>query len=245
MSSSLTFSSAFLIGFFTTLHCVGMCGSIIGALSLGLPENIRNHKLRLLIYISSYNLGRIISYSLAGLIAGILGTEIVTSTGLKLGHQILQYTGVSMMIAVGLYLSGWLPKLANVEKVGLPFWKKIEPFSRHFLPISTPYKALAYGMIWGWLPCGMVYFVLIWALTAGSGIQGAGIMFAFGLGTLPTLLVAGFITSWLTHFSSNPKIRALAGLLIIGMAIGSLYIPMDHRNGDDKQTNQHEHIHHH
>jgi sulfite exporter TauE/SafE len=248
MDTPLTLGSAFLLGLFTTLHCVGMCGGIIGALSLGLPAKIRDNKLQLLFFVGTYNLGRIISYSLAGLLAGAVGTEILTSVGFKQGHQILQYIGIAMMISVGLYLSGWLPQLAYVEKIGRPLWKKLEPFGRKLLPVSNPFKALAYGLIWGWLPCGMVYFVLIWALSAGSAVQGALLMLAFGLGTLPTLLTAGFMTSWVTRFASNTKVRSMVGLLIIAMAIGSLFIPMQHNNQSDDQSNKmdhSEHMHHH
>ena len=248
MNEPVTLTSAFLLGLFTTLHCVGMCGGIIGALSLGLPEKIRDNKLRLLFFVATYNIGRIISYSLAGLLAGALGMQVLTSVGFEQGHQILQFIGVGMMIAVGLYLSGWLPQLANVERVGVPLWKKLEPFGRHLLPVSSPFKALAYGMIWGWLPCGMVYFVLIWALSAGSAIQGALLMLAFGLGTLPTLLAAGFMTSWIKHLASNPKVRDVVGLLIIAMAIGTLFIPMDHNNKNTDQSapmDHSEHMHHH
>ena len=248
MDTSATLTSAFLLGLFTTLHCVGMCGGIIGALSLGLPEKIRNNKLHLLFFVGTYNFGRIISYSLAGLLAGTLGTEILTSIGFKQGHQILQYIGVVMMITVGFYLAGWLPQLAYVEKAGRPLWKKLEPFGRRLLPVSNPFKALLYGLIWGWLPCGMVYFVLVWALSAGSALQGATLMLAFGLGTLPTLLAAGFMASWLTRFARNPKVRSIAGLLIIAMAIGSLFIPMqhnDHGTAPSDHMDQSEHMHHH
>ena len=251
MDTPLTLASAFLLGLFTTLHCVGMCGGIIGALSLGLPPKIRDNKLQLLFFVATYNIGRIISYSLAGLLAGALGTEVLTSIGFKEGHQILQYIGIGMMIAVGLYLSGWLPQLAYVEKIGRPLWKKLEPFGRKLLPVSNPFKALAYGLIWGWLPCGMVYFVLIWALSAGSALQGAALMLAFGLGTLPTLLAAGFMASWLTRFVRNPKVRGIAGLLIIAMAIGSLFIPMQHNNhgtapsDQPDQMDHSQHMHHH
>ncbi|MCK5263783.1 MAG: sulfite exporter TauE/SafE family protein, partial [Gammaproteobacteria bacterium] len=139
MENPATLSSAFLLGLFTTLHCVGMCGGIIGALSLGLPEKIRNNKLQLLFFVGTYNAGRIISYSLAGLLAGALGAQALASAGLQQGHHILQYIGVGMMIAVGLYLSGWLPQLAYVEKVGRPFWKKLEPVGRKLLPVSNPF----------------------------------------------------------------------------------------------------------
>ena len=248
MDTPATLTSAFLLGLFTTLHCVGMCGGIIGALSLGLPEKIRDNKLQLLFFVGTYNVGRIISYSLAGLLAGAIGSSAFTSAGLEQGHQILKYIAAAMMIAVGLYLSGWLPQLANVERIGVPLWKKLEPVGRRLLPVSTPLKALSYGLIWGWLPCGMVYFVLIWALSAADAIQGALLMLAFGLGTLPTLLAAGFMTSWVTRFARNAKVRSIVGLLIIAMAIGSLLIPMQHSNHGDTQPDQmdhSEHAHHH
>ena len=230
MDDPVSFTSAFLLGLFSTVHCIGMCGGIIGALSLSLPVEIRNHKPRLFIFVTTYNIGRLLSYTLAGLIAGAVGTGVLASTGFDQGHVILQYVGVAMMVAIGIYLAGWLPQLAIVEKIGVPLWQKLEPIGRKLLPVASLPKALAYGMIWGWLPCGLVYFVLIWALTAGDALHGALMMLAFGLGTLPTLLTAGFMTSWVTRFARNPTARVIVGLLIIAMAIGSLFIPMEHHH---------------
>jgi len=232
MENPLTYTSAFLLGLFSTIHCVGMCGGIIGALSLSLPVKIRNNKARMLMFITTYNIGRILSYSFAGLVAGAIGTGVLASAGFDQGHAILRAIGVAMMIAIGLYLAGWLPQLAIVEKIGVPVWKKLEPVGRKLLPVASLPKALAYGLIWGWLPCGLVYFVLLWALTAGNAAQGALTMLAFGIGTLPTLLATGFMTSWLTRFARSSTARQVVGLLIVAMAIGSLFIPMgDHLPG--------------
>jgi hypothetical protein len=230
MDDPVSLSSAFLLGFFSTMHCIGMCGGIIGALSLSLPIEIRNNKPKLFTFVLSYNIGRLLSYSVAGLIAGAVGTSVLQSAGLDQGHAILRIIGVSMMVAIGLYLTGWLPQLASVEKMGIPVWKRIEPIGRKLVPVASIPKALAYGLIWGWLPCGLVYFVLIWALTAGDAINGALTMLAFGLGTLPTLITAGFMTSWITRFAHSTRARQLVGLLIIAMAIGSLFIPMEHNH---------------
>jgi len=232
MENPLTYTSAFLLGLFSTIHCVGMCGGIIGALSLSLPVEIRNKKARMLMFITTYNIGRILSYSFAGLVAGAIGTGVLASAGFDQGHAVLRAIGVAMMIAIGLYLAGWLPQLAIVEKIGVPVWKKLEPVGRKLLPVASLPKALAYGLIWGWLPCGLVYFVLLWALTAGNAAQGALTMLAFGIGTLPTLLATGFMTSWLTRFARSSTARQVVGLLIVAMAIGSLFIPMgDHLPG--------------
>jgi sulfite exporter TauE/SafE len=230
MDDPVSFTSAFLLGLFSTVHCIGMCGGIIGALSLSLPVEIRNHKPRLFIFVTTYNIGRLLSYTLAGLISGAVGTGVLASTGFDQGHAILRYIGVAMMVAIGIYLAGWLPQLAIIEKIGVPLWQKLEPIGRKLLPVASLPKALAYGMIWGWLPCGLVYFVLIWALTAGDAFHGALMMLAFGLGTLPTLLTAGFMTSWVTRFARNPTAKMIVGLLIIAMAIGSLFIPMEHHH---------------
>ena len=230
MSDPLTLTSAFLLGFFSTLHCIGMCGGIIGALSLSLPVEIRNNKPKLFSFVLSYNIGRLISYGTAGLIAGAVGTSVLQSTGFDQGHAILRGIGVAMMVAIGLYLTGWLPQLAQVEKLGIPLWKRLEPIGRKLVPVASIPKAIAYGMVWGWLPCGLVYFVLIWALTAGDAWLGAMTMIAFGAGTLPTLITAGFMTSWITRFAHSARARQVVGLLIIVMAIGSLFIPMEHHH---------------
>ena len=232
MENPLTYTSAFLLGLFSTIHCVGMCGGIIGALSLSLPADIRNNKARMLMFITTYNSGRILSYSFAGLVAGAIGTGVLASAGFEQGHAVLRAIGVAMMVAIGLYLAGWLPQLAIVEKIGVPVWKKLEPVGRKLLPVASLPKALAYGVIWGWLPCGLVYFVLLWALTAGNAVEGAFTMLAFGIGTMPTLLTTGFMTSWLTRFARSSRARQVVGLLIIAMAVGSLYLPMgDHLPG--------------
>lgn len=239
MNDPVTLTSAFLLGLFSTLHCIGMCGGIIGALSLSLPVEIRNNKPRLFTFVLTYNIGRLASYTIAGFIAGAVGTSVLQSVGFDQGHAILRAIGVTMMVAVGFYLTGWLPQLARVEKIGIPIWKRLEPIGRKLVPVASIPKALAYGLIWGWLPCGLVYFVLIWALTAGDAFLGGLTMLAFGLGTLPTLITAGFMTSWITRFAHSQRARQIVGLLIIAMAIGSLFIPMEHH-----LPMEHHHHHH-
>jgi len=228
METPVTLISAFLLGLFSTVHCVGMCGGIIAALSLSLPIHVREYRSLLLVYVTTYNVGRIVSYTLAGFIAGAIGAEVVASSGLGHGHTIVRMVGLAMMVAMGCYLTGWFPQLGLVEKIGLPIWKKLEPTGRKLLPVNSLAKALLYGMIWGWLPCALVYFVVLWALTSGGAIQGALTMLAFGLGTLPTLMASGFMASWLTGFARSDKTRRVVGLLIVAMAVASLFLPMDH-----------------
>jgi sulfite exporter TauE/SafE len=232
MDSPQSLAAAFILGLFSTVHCIGMCGGIIGALSLSLPDNIRQRRQHHVFFITLYNLGRILSYSFAGLVVGYIGAEAAAYTDMSGGPSILRYTGVVMMIAIGLYLAGWLPQLSKVERIGVPLWKVLEPIGRKLVPVTTMPRALLYGLVWGWLPCGMVYFVLVWALTSGSAAQGALTMAAFGLGTLPSLLAAGLAVSSLKRFTQMKKVRQLVGVLVIAMAIGSLMMPMGgHKHG--------------
>lgn len=247
MDSPQSLASAFILGLFSTVHCVGMCGGIIGALSLSLPDNIRQQRLRHVFFISLYNLGRIFSYSFAGLVVGYIGAEAAAYTDMSGGPSMLRYTGVVLMIAIGLYLAGWFPQLSKVERIGVPLWKLLEPIGRRLVPVTTMPRALLYGLVWGWLPCGMVYFVLVWALTSGSAAQGALTMAAFGLGTLPSLLAAGLAVSSLKRFTQSKLARQVVGVLVIAMAIGSLLMPMGgHKHGHvDTADGNHQHMDHH
>jgi sulfite exporter TauE/SafE len=80
-------------------------------------------------------------------------------------------------------------------------------------------------MVWGWLPCGLVYAALAMAATTGSAINGGLTMLAFGAGTLPAVMGAGMLTGLLASAARKPHVRQAAGLLIILMAIASLGVP--------------------
>jgi sulfite exporter TauE/SafE len=192
-------SVAALLGIASTLHCLGMCGSIIGALSLGLPAEVRRDRRRLLTYVVAYNLGRIASYALAGAVAGGLSAALFQVMSPRYGHSILECLAAALMLAMGLYLAGWFPRLARLERLGAPLWRRLEPVGRRLLPVRSPAQALLFGMIWGWLPCGLVYSLLIWTASAGSAARGSMYMLAFGLGTLPMVMTAGIFIGSLVY----------------------------------------------
>jgi hypothetical protein len=204
-----------------------MCGGIIGALSLSLPTEVRASRLRLVGFSALFNGGRIVSYVAAGLVAGAFGVEILRALGLQNAHAILRYAGVIFMVAIGFYLAGWFPQMAQVERIGQPVWRRLEPIARKMMPVNTPARALLYGMAWGWLPCGMVYMVLLMTVTAGSAVQGGSMMLAFGLGTLPSMFSAGVMASWIRRLAGAPGTRQVIGVLIILMALASLFISVD------------------
>lgn len=216
--NELTLFAAFLIGLLGSTHCIGMCGGIVGALTMGLPVQVRRSPVKLLPFLLTYNTGRLISYSLAGLLAGSL-TDLVSDVFQTGRYPVGGIVGGLFMVALGVYIGGWFQTLAPLEKAGAVLWRKIEPFGRYFLPISSPVQAIGLGFFWGWLPCGMVYSTLAWAASAGNAIQAALLMLAFGVGTLPMLLVMGGFADKLQSFTRNKWIRYMAGLLLIAFGL--------------------------
>ncbi|MGD8593989.1 MAG: sulfite exporter TauE/SafE family protein [Gammaproteobacteria bacterium] len=220
MEYSLLF--AFTVGFFSTLHCLGMCGGIIGALSFSLPEQVRQNRWRFIPYLLAYNTGRILSYAAAGSLIGYLGMTVFTNISPKYGHALLQWTAALFMIAIGLYLAGWFPRFALVENLGKPLWRKLEPLGQRLLPVKSPTQALLFGLVWGWLPCGLVYAAIVYAAASGGAVNGALFMAFFGLGTLPTVLSAGILAHWVARLSRMPQVKRGAGFFIIILAVLTL-----------------------
>jgi hypothetical protein len=215
VTPDLLYPAAFLIGLTGGVHCFGMCGGIVGALTLGLPPT-GGHPLRTrLPFLLAYNLGRITSYVTAGTLAGGVGAwaaHLISVHHAQLGLQII--AGL-FMILLGLYLAGWLTVLSRLEQAGGALWRRIEPLGRRFFPVRTPLQALGIGLVWGWLPCGLVYSVLVWAVGAGGALEGGLLLLSFGLGTLPTLLAMGTVAATLAGFVRRPGVRAAAGVMVI------------------------------
>jgi len=198
----------------------------MGALSLSLPADVRESRIRISVFVTAYNLGRISSYMIAGALAGAFGVEILEWLGFNDdgAHSLLRILGVVFIVLIGLYLGGWFPQLVKVEKIGQPIWKRIEPIARRLMPIKNPYQALMYGMLWGWLPCGLVYVVLLMTVTSGSAVQGALMMGAFGLGTLPSMLSAGVMLGWVRKLGQSRHARQIVAIVLIVTAVASLFV---------------------
>jgi hypothetical protein len=213
---------ALTVGFFSTLHCLGMCGGIIGALSFSLPDQVRQNRWRIIPFLLAYNSGRILSYTAAGALIGYLGMAVFTNVSPKYGHAVLQWIAAIFMIAIGVYLAGWFPRFALVENLGKPLWQKLEPLGQRLLPVTSPAHALVFGLIWGWLPCGLVYAAIVYAAASGGALNGALFMAFFGLGTLPAVLSAGILAHWVARLSQMPQLRRGAGIFIILLAVLTL-----------------------
>ncbi|MDD5391834.1 MAG: sulfite exporter TauE/SafE family protein [Thiothrix sp.] len=211
--------AAFLVGLLGGVHCLGMCGGIVSALTFSLPPAQRNNVGSLLPMLLAYNTGRIGGYMLAGGLVGGLGAAFLALGGVENFRHFLQIFAALFMVALGLYLAGIWQGVAKVENAGRVLWRRIEPLGRRFMPVDSPAKALPLGFVWGWLPCGLVYSVLIWTLSAGSVAKGALLMLAFGLGTLPNLLLMGAAAARLARFTRNPTVKQVAGLLVVALGL--------------------------
>ena len=213
----LSLMSAFFVGLLGGGHCIGMCGGIVGAVSMHLPQ--RKSKVPFLL---AYNAGRILSYTLAGAIAGLVG-----ASGFFLQHvlpiqQVLFGINSVMLIVLGLYLAGIWHGVTYLESAGNVIWKILQPYSKRYIPVKNFSQAFILGTLWGWLPCGLVYSVLIAAIATGNTLNGGLLMLAFGLGTLPTLLTMGMVAVKLKTVLQNIWLRRGSGLLVMGFGLFGL-----------------------
>lgn len=216
-------ATAFLVGLLGGVHCVGMCGGIVGTLTMGLAPEARSRLDRLLPFQLAYNAGRILGYTVVGALMGAIGALLVQALPLRYAQRGLYAVAALFMLLLGIYLGGWWRGLARVERLGAGLWRRIEPLGQRLLPIRSPLEAAGLGFIWAWLPCGLVYSVLIWCMSAGSAGRGALLMLAFGLGTLPTLLGLGMLAGAAARFADRAWIRQAAGMLVLGFGCYALW----------------------
>ncbi len=180
-----------------------------------LPLERRTRLRAQLPYLLAYNVGRIASYAIAGAVAGAAGAAIA-SFGLAERAQLgLRFAAGAMMVAVGVYVAGFAPAMRWIERAGEPVWKRIVPIARRFVPVRTPAHALGLGLLWGWMPCGLVYAAMVAAVTSGSALRGSATMAAFGLGTLPMLLAMGSAAAAAARAMRTPWVRPLAGAILV------------------------------
>lgn len=214
MNDQLLISAALLAGFFGGTHCIGMCGAIVV-----LFEQQHTGSGNLWVRRGLYNIGRLGFYALLGTVAGAGGAIITRVVGLNTGLMILRLVAGLLVIAIGLNLIFSWSAMRFLEQAGAGIWRRLSPFARHFLPITTPLSSLAAGFIWGALPCGLVYSAVAMAATSGSATNGAFVMLAFWAGTLPALILAGASAERLTRWKSNKVFRRVAGtvMIVIGL----------------------------
>jgi uncharacterized protein len=225
-------SAAFFLGLFSSAHCVGMCGGIMGALSMAVPAEAKSKRWMILI---AYNIARICSYGLIGLLLGRFAQEL-TVWG---GQVILRWLAGLLLIAMGLYLANWWRGLTYLESAGRYLWAYLQPLSKKLMPVNSLSKAFSLGIIWGWLPCGLVYSALMFAMAQGEAINSAVVMLAFGLGTLPAVLLSGVFAQTLNSWLQVKQLRWLFATTIILFGLWTIL-----GTGMHSHANHSEHHHH-
>ncbi|MGZ8966395.1 MAG: sulfite exporter TauE/SafE family protein [Gallionella sp.] len=209
--------AVFFVGLLGGVHCLGMCGSLVGILTTQLPKNKPLWTFHL-----AYSGGRVLSYSVAGALVGSVGAAgLLWRDQVPMQHLLFALSSL-MLIALGLYLAGINHLVRRIEALGGGLWRRLQPYTRRLFPVSTVWRAFQLGMVWGWLPCGLVYSVLLAALASGSAQHGALIMLAFGLGTLPNLLLIGLFWQRVKGWVQHPRVRLSAGLLVAAFGVYGL-----------------------
>ena len=206
--TEFSYLSGFLIGVAGGVHCFGMCGGITLAMRAASPPNTSH-----LPYAISYHCGRILSYTFAGGLTGTLGWLVSSSS--STGALVLKVISIVMLALMGLYIGQWYKGLTKLEKMGNSLWQYVRPISQKFIPFKHPLSAFPYGILWGWLPCGLVYSTLTWAMASDHPTKGAGIMLAFGLGTFPTMLMASLAAHKTMQIYQHPFTRQVIAMCLI------------------------------
>ena len=215
MNEPLTLFTAFILGFFGSAHCLGMCGGIVGALSFN------NQGKNPLVVHLGYQLGRISTYGILGLVVGFIGlwaSEAHDQVGLA-----LRWASGLMLILMGFYLAGVTASLKWIEQHGQSIWKHIQPLSKGLLPVTHAHKGYLLGMIWGLLPCGLIYSTLTWAMVSASPVKSGLLMIFFGLGNLPALLSASFFSHKINKLRELTQLRYVLGLLIALFGVWTIF----------------------
>lgn len=208
-------SLAFFTGLFGSIHCVAMCGPLVmaipfqGNLWFSLTQKI------------VYQLGRILTYSALGFLAGLIG-GLFNILGLQ---QALSLVSGTILIVIALYhFSG--KGIARSNRVYQKLFTPLASFMGRWM--SRPYGGLIAGMLHGMIPCGMVYMAIAGSLNAGSPLSGSEFMFYFGLGTTPLLMLASVIPVVLRKFRAPrlmiPVLFLIAGSLLVTRSL-NLHIP--------------------
>ena len=211
--------AAFTTALLGGLHCAGMCGGFVGALQMNRPANVSSRELAF-----GYHAGRITSYTTAGALLGLVGGAVYTQELLTLQVGLLAVGGV-LLLALGASVATGNRWMRRLEGVGVGVWRIVGPIGRRVYPPRTSGQAYLAGLAWGWIPCGMVYAVLPLALVAGGILQGAIVMLAFGLGTLPAMTAIDVAASRMSGgalTAGRGWLKLAAGAVVIAFGLSGL-----------------------
>jgi sulfite exporter TauE/SafE len=217
----LTLGAAFLLGLAASGHCLVMCGGISAALGIATARDANGRPRASLLV--GYQLGRIVSYSLAGLLfGGVLGGLVALLDVEAVRRSLRALSALALLL-------GALVAFGRVRDpgfgIGRRLWPRLAPLGRKLLPVSNLRRAFAFGMVWGWMPCGFVYTVLLIASLQLDALRAAATMAAFGLGTAPAMLASAFGAGHFVGFAARPAAKRIAGTVLLASAALTLAGP--------------------
>ena len=226
-------AAALVTGVLGSAHCLGMCGGLSGLFAVNASVASLRGQVPLAV---AYNTGRVLSDALLGIVVASLGQAAVSAAP-KFAAPVRLASGL-LIVVVGLQVAFDWRFLAPIEKAGAKIWNRMAPAAKGLLPVTSVPQALGLGLLWGWLPCGLVYSVLLLAATTANWVNGGLVMIAFGVGTMPAMIMTGLSASRLAVFMSRKRLGA--GLLIVLIGALTLAMPIMKFTGDgDDGTHSH------
>lgn len=215
------FIPGLVLGFASSLHCAGMCGGIAASLMFALGPKDGAGRSAGLAPLMLAQAGRVTAYMLAGGALGLAGSTVFGAFDLSFAHGLLRWAAAATLAWIGLGLLGLAPPLSLLDRLTAPFTRRLGQVPRGggwLAPVGS-------GLVWGLLPCGMVYGALFYAMLTGSLIGGVTVMAGFGLGTIPAVTMAALGLGALRQAARQARVRVAVGVLLIGLAIGSAAMP--------------------
>jgi uncharacterized protein len=238
--------AAFLVGLGGGAHCALMCGGISAAMVAGAPRE------RALLHSGLSQLGRVLSYMLAGAIVAVISAGALSVLAAPVMRTLVHVLLGLAWIVIALQLFGWMAKSRVLARIGSGFWKLLQPLTRRVWPIRSPLRALAAGALWGWLPCAMSYAMLMVAAATADPWHAALLMLAFGVGTMPGTVLPAWAATRIQRWGLSSRFRQAAALALLAFGIFTAASPWltgsmhaHHTAGVDVQAAPVTHPHHH
>jgi sulfite exporter TauE/SafE len=221
MTGGLTLGAALLLGFAASGHCLAMCGGISAALGVATAKRVDGRPRTSLLV--AYQIGRMLSYAIAGgLIGGVLGF-IVGWLDIDAVRTALRVLSALALGAAALVAFGALRDPGS--RIGKLVWPRLAPIGRRLLPVTSITRALGFGMVWGWMPCGFAYTMMLIAALEQDALRSAATMLAFGIGTAPAMIAVAFGAQRVGGFAAGNVGRRVAGGVLIAGAALTLFAP--------------------
>ncbi len=216
-----TLLGGLLLGLASSLHCAGMCGAIASSLMFAFsPGESESGRLRALL---AAHAGRVLMYVAAGAVLGALGSTIYGAFDRSSGFLVMRWAAAVALGWIGLSVAGFAPSLAVLDRWAGPIVGRLRFASA--APAAGAAGAFASGLLWGLLPCAMVYGALFYAMLTGDALRGGAVMAAFGLGTLPSVTAVALGLSRFRRLAHTPNARVAVGIGIVALAAASVAAP--------------------